>query len=162
MGPAQTEKETAPHTSPPCIMVIFGAAGDLTKRKLVPSLYNLKQGKLLPDNFAVIGVARAELNDQEFRRRLRDDMNKFATDGVDPETWNWLEERVYYLAGDFNDDQTFSRLKDLLARLDNERRTGGNFFFYLATAPDYFGPVVQKLGALGLTREENHWRRAVI
>ena len=144
-------------------MVIFGAAGDLTKRKLVPSLYNLKQGKLLPDNFAVIGVARAELNDEEFRRRLRDDMNKFAIDGVDPETWNWLEERVYYLAGDFNDDQTFSRLQDLLTRLDHERQTGGNFFFYLATAPDYFGPVVQKLGALGLTREEeNHWRRAVI
>jgi len=144
-------------------MVIFGAAGDLTKRKLVPSLYNLKQGKLLPDNFAVIGVARAELNDEEFRRRLRDDMNKFATEDVEPETWNWLEERVYYLAGDFNDDQTYSRLKDLLTRLDNERQTRGNFFFYLATAPDYFGPVVQQLGVLGLTREEeNHWRRAVI
>jgi len=64
-------------------MVIFGAAGDLTKRKLIPALYNLKKGDLLSDNFAVIGVARAELNDEEFRHRLRDDMKEFATDQVD-------------------------------------------------------------------------------
>src|SRR5256885_8298393 len=74
--------KTAIHASPPCIMVIFGAAGDLTKRKLIPALYNLKKGDLLADSFAVIGVARAELNDEEFRQRLRDDMKEFATDKV--------------------------------------------------------------------------------
>src|SRR5437667_7182853 len=98
------------HTSPPCIMVIFGAAGDLTKRKLIPALYNLKHSNLLSDNFAVIGVARAEMNDTEFRRRLRDEMREFATDEVEPKEWKWLEERLYYLSGDFNDDQTFARL----------------------------------------------------
>src|SRR5437870_9090357 len=106
------------HANPPCIMVIFGAAGDLTKRKLIPALYNLKESNLLSDNFAVIGVARAELDDEEFRRRLRDDMNEFATDEVKAETWKWLEERLYYMSGDFNDEQTFARLKELLDKID--------------------------------------------
>ena len=151
------------HTSPPCIMVIFGAAGDLTKRKLIPAVYNLKESKLLPDNFAIIGVARAEMSDEEFRRRLRDDMHEFATDTVKPEIWKWLEERLYYLSGDFADDQTYARLKTSLAKIDQERDAKGNYVFYLATAPDYFAPVVQKLGAADLTLEEqNRFRRIVI
>jgi len=150
-------------TNTPCIMVIFGAAGDLTKRKLIPALYNLKKGDLLSDNFAVIGVARAELNDEEFRRRLRDDMKDFATDKVDEKVWKWLEERLYYFSGNFTDDQTFTRLRELLEKTDQERQAEGNYFFYLATAPEYFAPVVEKLGAVGLTREEDsHWRRVVI
>ncbi|PYS26659.1 MAG: glucose-6-phosphate dehydrogenase [Acidobacteria bacterium] len=155
--------KTAIHASPPCIMVIFGAAGDLTKRKLIPALYNLKEGDLLSDSFAVIGVARAELNDEEFRQRLRDDMKEFATNKVDEKVWTWLEERLYYLSGDFKDDQTFTRLKELLEKIDKERQAQGNYFFYLATAPEYFAPVVEKLGAIDLTHEEdNHWRRVVI
>src|SRR5438093_4436153 len=150
-------------TNTPCVMVIFGAAGDLTKRKLIPALYNLKKGDLLSDNFAVIGVARAELNDEEFRRRLRDDMKHFATDKVDEKVWKWLEERLYYLSGNFTDDQTFTRLRELLEKTDQERQAEGNYFFYLATAPEYFAPVVEKLGAVDLTREEDsHWRRVVI
>jgi len=144
-------------------MVIFGAAGDLTKRKLIPALYNLKESKLLPDNFAVIGVARAELNDEEFRHRLGDEMREFAIDNVDTEVWRWLAERLFYLSGDFNDDQTYSRLKELLSKTDDERHTHGNFIFYLATAPDYFAPIVQRLGTAGLTREEDQgWRHVVI
>lgn len=151
------------NTSRPCIMVIFGAAGDLTKRKLIPALYNLRETNLLPDSFAVIGVARAELNDEEFRRRLRDDMNEFATEKIKLEVWKWLEERLYYLSGDFNDDDTLARLKKLLAKIDKERSAEGNYFFYLATAPDYFAPVVERLGANDLTREEaSRWRRVVI
>src|SRR5229473_1379258 len=155
--------EPTPHSAPPCVMVIFGAAGDLTKRKLIPALYNLRESKLLPDNFAVIGVARAELNDEEFRRRLSDDMREFASD-VNPEVWHWLEERLLYLSGDFNDDQTYPRLKELLIKTDNERHTQGNYLFYLATAPDYFSPIVQRLGTAGLTREEEDkgWRHVVI
>ena len=145
-------------------MVIFGAAGDLTKRKLIPALYNLKESKLLPENFAVIGVARAEMNDEEFRRRLSDEIREFATDDVDPQIWHWLEERLFYLSGDFSDDQTYSRLKELLSKTDNERHTQGNYLFYLATAPDYFAPIIQRLGTAGLTREEEDkgWRHVVI
>src|SRR5260370_27056211 len=150
------------HENTPCIMVIFGAAGDLTKRKLIPALYNLKKGGLLSDNFAVIGVARAELNDEEFRQRLRDDIKDFATDQVDEKVWKWVEERLYYLNGDFSDDQTFTDLKELLETIDKERQAEGNYFFYLATAPEYFAPVVEKLGAIDLTREDCHWRRGVI
>src|SRR6266849_7384924 len=161
--PMATENAKTSHTAPPCIMVIFGAAGDLTKRKLIPALYNLKKGNLLPDNFAVIGVARAVLDDQEFRRRLRDDMREFATEEVESQTWDWLAERLYYLSGDFNDEQTFVQLTEMLGKADRERNTEENYFFYLATAPQYFAPVVQRLGAADLTnQQDDHFRRVVI
>jgi glucose-6-phosphate 1-dehydrogenase len=151
------------HVGPPCVLVIFGAAGDLTKRKLIPALYNLKHSNLLPDDFAVVGVARAVMNEEEFRRRLSDDMTEFATDDVDARDWQWLKDRLYYLSGDFDDKETFARLKERVAKIDAERNTLGNCLFYLATAPDYFAPVVQQLGAVGLTQaQENQWRRVVI
>src|SRR5256885_4733428 len=141
------------HVSPPCILVIFGAAGDLTKRKLIPALYNLRQNNLLPDDFAVIGVARAEMNDEEFQRRLRNDLEEFATEEIESQISDWLAERLSYLSGDFEDEQTYADLKDRLAKLENSRNTGGNIWFYLATAPQYFSSVNQKLGAAGLTKE---------
>src|SRR5260370_31361375 len=151
------------HTSPPCIMVIFGAAGDLTKRKLIPALYNLKHANLLPDNFAVVGVARAEMKTEEFRRRLSDEMPEFATETAEAETWKWLEGRLYYLSGNFDDPQTFAELKELLEKIDKERKGQGKYFFYLATAPDYFAPIVEQLGAVHLAGEENdRWRRVII
>ena len=155
--------QTSSHISPPCILVIFGAAGDLTKRKLIPSLYNLRKNNLLPDQFAVIGLARAEMSDEEFRQRLRDDMNDFATEPVDPDTWEWLSQRLSYLSGDFDDDATYEELKSALTKLDGRHDTGGNYCFYLATAPQYFASVVKKLGAAELTAEgDEHWRRVVI
>ncbi|HBB97761.1 MAG TPA: glucose-6-phosphate dehydrogenase [Blastocatellia bacterium] len=158
-----TETNTKSHISPPCILVIFGAAGDLTKRKLVPALYNLRKNDLLPDNFAIIGVARAEMDTAEFRSRLRDEMKEFATEKVEPEVWDWIEQRLSYLSGDFDDEQTFTHLKDALEKLDRERDTSGNYCFYLATAPQYFAPVIQKLGAAGLTKEgKDRWRRVII
>jgi glucose-6-phosphate 1-dehydrogenase len=149
--------------NPACIMVIFGASGDLTKRKLIPALYNLRDSELLSDNFAVIGVARAEMSDREFRKRLREDMREFATDEVDPKTWDWLEERLYYLSGDFEDDEMYKRLDTLLKKIDRERNGQGNYFFYLATAPDYFASVVKRIASASLTREaDDLWRRVII
>jgi glucose-6-phosphate 1-dehydrogenase len=148
--------------TPSCVLVIFGAAGDLTKRKLIPALYNLKRNGLLPDDFSVVGVARAEMNDEEFRRRLGDDMHEFATEPVEADEWEWLAERLYYLSGDFDDEQTFNRLQEVLARLDRERGASGNCVFYLATAPTYFAPLVKKLGDHGLIAEDAGWRRVVI
>src|SRR5258707_15235947 len=97
MSSQETESqstETA-HVGPPCVLVIFGAAGDLTKRKLIPALYNLKKSNLLPDSFAVIGVARAEMNDAEFRRRLGGGMREFATHEIGPKPWQWLSKKLY-------------------------------------------------------------------
>ena len=154
---------SSPEVAPSCVMIIFGASGDLTKRKLIPALYNLREAELLSDDFAVIGLARAEFDDEEFRRRMRDDMREFATDKIDPEKWKWLEERLYYLPGDFNDDETYARLKTRIENIDAEHHGHGNYFFYLATAPEYFASVVQRLGSSGLAREENgRWRRAII
>src|ERR1041384_6254936 len=106
--------------APSCVLVVFGAAGDLTKRKLIPALYNLKHSDLLSDKFAVIGVARAEMSDDEFRDRLRDDMKEFATEEVDEKHWQWLSDRLYYLSGDFEDEATYERVKSRLAELDQK------------------------------------------
>jgi len=160
---ASTSQEPDAHVAPRCVMVIFGAAGDLTKRKLIPALYNLKHSQLLSDQFAVLGIARAEMSDDEFRSRMRDDMKEFATDEVDQQEWKWLEDRLYYLSGDFNDDAMYTRLKSRVEELDQNHQAQGNYSFYLATAPQYFAPVVEQLGRVGLTTEENgHWRRVVI
>ena len=151
------------NSNPSCILVIFGAAGDLTKRKLIPALYNLKKAELLSDNFAVIGVARAEMDDEEFRQRLRDDMNQFATEEIENEIWNWLAERLHYLAGDFDDEHTYPALGTLLDKIDHERNAQGNRIFYLATAPRYFAPVVKRLGNANLAGEESgRFSRVVI
>jgi glucose-6-phosphate 1-dehydrogenase len=161
---SEPQQPNAPlEVAPSCVMAIFGAAGDLTKRKLIPALYNLKTSRLLSDNFAVIGIARAEMSDEEFRRRLRDDLNEFASDGVNDDEWKWLAQRLYYQSGDFNDDAMYSQVKARVEELDKKHETQGNCFFYLATAPDYFAPVVRQLGRVGLTKQEDgRWRRAVI
>jgi glucose-6-phosphate 1-dehydrogenase len=156
-------KQNKSHVSPPCILVIFGAAGDLTKRKLIPALYNLRKNELLPDQFAVVGVARAEMDDDEFRKRLSDDLHEFATEKLDPAVVEWLTQRLFYRSGDFADDSTFADLKSTLTQLDKEHNTGGNYCFYLATAPQYFASVVHQLGTVELTAEnDDHWRRVII
>jgi len=144
-------------------MVIFGAAGDLTKRKLIPALYNLRHSELLSDQFVVLGIARAEMSDNEFRSRMRDDMKEFATNEVDPQEWKWLEDRLFYMSGDFNDDAMYEQLKSRVEELDQNHQTQGNYSFYLAAAPQFFAPIVEQLGRVGLTKEEDgHWRRVVI
>src|SRR2546421_8929838 len=102
------------------------------------------------------------MKDEEFRRRLRDDMNECATDDVEPEIWQWLEDRLYYLSGDFKEKQTYDQLGQQLSKIDKERDAHGNWLFYLATAPEYFAEVVEQLGTAALTREASHWRRVII
>src|SRR5262249_14905267 len=104
----------------PCIVVIFGAAGDLTQRTLVPSVYNLLTQKLLPDRFAVMGVTSAEYSDPEFRAKLSTDIREFATTKVDDQLWSWFDERVYYVAGDFHDPNLYQKLKASLETVDKQ------------------------------------------
>jgi glucose-6-phosphate 1-dehydrogenase len=140
--------------------VIFGAAGDLTKRKLIPTLYNLAQSKLLPKEFAVVGIARAPISSEDFRAKMTRDIHEFATSDIDPELWQWFEQRLYYLAGKFQDIHTYSQLKELLAQVDGECGTQGNYLYYLATAPNFFCDIIWQLDSVGLAQEENgRWRR---
>lgn len=149
--------------SDPCIMVIFGASGDLTKRKLIPALYNLAREHLLSKEFAVIGLARREMSHEVFREKLSQDIEAFATTPVNPDLWHWFVKRLYYLPGNAQDPKTYQRLQSLLAEVDTEHGTQGNHFYYLATAPDFFCPIVEQLGAAGLVHEDNgQWRRVII
>ncbi len=147
----------------PCAMVIFGAAGDLTKRKLIPALYNLARSQLLPQEFAIVGVARAPMTTDEFRQRLSRDIREFATDEVDPGLWEWFAERLHYLPGNFEDPKLYPELRTMLETVDKEHGTRGNYFYYLATSPSFFSGVVQRLGEVGLIQEgDGRWRRVII
>src|SRR5579862_7454219 len=147
----------------PCAMVIFGAAGDLTRRKLIPALYNLAKNNLLSREFAMIGVARNQMSTDEFRAKLAQDLKEFSGEAIDNDLEEWFERHVYYLTGEFGDDSTYQQLKDLLQKVDKDHATHGNYFYYLATAPDFFGSIVEHLAAIGLMTEENHqWRRVII
>ena len=148
--------------SDPCAIVIFGATGDLTRRKLLPSLYNLVCNGLLPREFAFVGVARHRLGDDDFREQMGRDLREFATRPVDARVWEDFASRLHAVTGDLDDPATYERLRDRLAELDREHRTAGNALFYLATPPDAFSPIVERLGSAGLTAEGRGWRRVVV
>jgi glucose-6-phosphate 1-dehydrogenase len=146
----------------PCVMVIFGAAGDLTRRKLIPALYNLAKSELLSREFAVVGVARSPINTEDFRKKASEDIKEFGTEAVDPDLWEWFVRRLHYLPGNFGDKNLYPQLKDLLDKVDRDHSTHGNHLYYMATAADYFGPVVEQLAAVGLMEEKQNWRRVII
>ena len=147
----------------PCIMVIFGASGDLTRRKLIPALYNLGAQQLLAQEFAVVGVAHDAMSMEDFRAQLKQDLHKFAGVPLHPDLEEWFERRLFYITADFGDRQAFQQIKDLLQKLDTDYATRGNYFYYLAIAPTFFGPVVEQLSSAGLMSETNHnWRRVIV
>jgi glucose-6-phosphate 1-dehydrogenase len=147
----------------PCVLVIFGAAGDLTKRLLVPALHNLRKARLLPEEFAVIGIARTNKDNETFRRELGASLREFDGGKAGDEDWDWLAQRMSYLPGEFDDPEVYTKLSQLLMKTDQTHRTGGNYLFYLATPPQVFATVVQRLGDAGLVREkEGHWRRVIV
>lgn len=147
----------------PCAMVIFGASGDLTKRKLIPALCNLAKDNLLSREFALVGFARPEMSHEQFRDRCGEELKQYATGQVDPDLWHWLARRLYYVSGDFADPAAYQNLKAVLAEADKEHGTRGNYFKYLATAPGFFSTCIHQLGDAGLMNEESgQWRRVII
>ncbi|BAZ70959.1 glucose-6-phosphate 1-dehydrogenase (plasmid) [Fischerella sp. NIES-4106] len=159
----QSQVKTSVRPAGPCVIVIFGAAGDLTKRLLLPALYNLARSNLLPQEFAIVGVAHTQMSQDDFRGKLNQDIHEFATVTVDDRIWQQLEQRSYYLRGEFQDAKTFQQLQDLLPQVDRECGTQGNYLFYLATSSNFFCDIVSQLGSAGLVKEENgHWRRVII
>jgi glucose-6-phosphate 1-dehydrogenase len=148
--------------APPCAVVIFGANGDLTKRKLMPALYRLAYERRIPPNFAVIGNSRTPMSDDDFRGKMRDDVAHFLEDSpFEADLWESFAKSLYYVAGDLNDAGLYTRVRDKLAAVERDHQTRGNVLFYLSTQPSYYGPVVDSLGAAGV-EQGSGWRRVVI
>jgi glucose-6-phosphate 1-dehydrogenase len=147
----------------PCCLVIFGASGDLTHRLLVPALYNLAAAELLPDAFALIGVARSASSNEAFRDDLAKSLPKFATRDIDEGVVRRLLACVRYVQGEPDDESTYAKIGRELARIEHERPTKGNRLFYLATPPAGFAPIGCHLGQSGLARQQDGaWRRLVV
>lgn len=159
--PTQTDKQIL--AADPCVIVIFGAAGDLTKRLLMPALYNLVSNQLLPQEFAIVGFARRQMSNDDFRTKISQDIQEFATVPVDPQVWDWFLARLYYLTGNFDEQSAYGQLKELLTTVDTEHNTKGNYLYYLATGDNFFAEIVQQLGAAGLASEQaEQWRRVIV
>ena len=151
-------------TPEPCIVVIFGASGDLTKRKLLPALYHLDQAGLLPEDFAVVGVARRDLS-STFAPDMQDGIMKGGGVEANEAKLKPFMDRVQYFATNFDDDAGFEKLKAYLADLDGKFGTKGNRLFYLAVAPEFFADIIQRLGKQGMAKPaagESHWVRVII
>src|ERR1700681_4308640 len=139
-------------------MVIFGASGDLTKRTLIPA-----QEGLLSQQFAIVGFAFDQMNTDSFRALLSEEIKQFEDHPVDPKLWQWFLDRIYYVQGDFKDPAAYQRLKDQIVEADKKHGTQGNLFHYLAVSFNFFSLIVQKLGEIGLTKEENgKWTRVIV
>ncbi len=147
-----------PTTAEPCVLVIFGAGGDLTKRLLAPSLYNLKKEKRLPDDFSVIGFARTDVGGEEgFRKKISDDLSEFVGKDADQEIIKWIAARLFYVRSAFDNPPGYQELKQKL------EGKAGNYLYYLATAPEFFAEVPKQLKAAGLTEQPDHaWRRLIV
>ena len=146
----------------PCAFVIFGASGDLTRRKLLPALYNLVESGNLPDPFAVLGVARPRIDDSTFRAQMRERVLQAEGEPLEPEKWKRIEDRLHYVSGEFHDPQLFERLKATLEELGANYRLPPNYLFYFAVPPDLFGTIAKGLAAAGLADEKGGWRRVII
>jgi glucose-6-phosphate 1-dehydrogenase len=150
-------------TPEPCAVVIFGATGDLTHRKLVPALYNLQRERLLPPGFSVIGFARRDWTDDYFRTSLEQDAREFSRSGLQDTLWKSFAEGVGYVQSSFDDPAGYEALARRLAEMDEQRGTAGNRLFYLATPPESYSTIIRQLGAAGLARSpRGGWTRIII
>jgi glucose-6-phosphate 1-dehydrogenase len=150
-------------TAAPCAVVIFGASGDLTKRKLIPALYSLMRQNLLPSNFYILGAARTEMSDDDFRSAMREAVQEFSDEGSDDETlWQNFAKRLHYAAVSPDQPATGEKLSRRLDQMDGEWATGKNRLFYLATPPSSFSPFIRLLAASGMNRSDSGWTRIIV
>lgn len=151
----------------PCVMVIFGATGDLTGRKLLPALYNLSREGQLPSHFACVGFARREKSNDTFRNELLSAVNQYSRNRpADNEIWDSFKEQIFYHHSEFHDDNGYEELRKLLHAIDMKYGTQGNRVFYLSTQPSFFPLIIQKLHEHKLIYDINHvrdkWSRVII
>src|SRR6478609_6900912 len=147
----------------PCSIVIFGATGDLTHRKLIPALYNLAADGELPPAVAIIGFARRPKSDDDFRKEMEEAVRKFSRQAVRDEIWKTFSQSLFYHQSEFGDEAGYKSLGERLEKTDNERGTRGNRLFYFAAGPDQFETILKNLKADGLNRaKEGSWARVII
>jgi glucose-6-phosphate 1-dehydrogenase len=165
-----SERPQRGHRAPPCAIVIFGASGDLTRRLLMPALYNLVRARRIPNHFAIIGVDRTEWAEDRFRSYLADGVRSFVSDTAtasasepfDPDSWDVLASCMTRVNGDVTKPELYQQLAQKLDQVAAASGTEGNVIFYLAVASSLFGTIVERLGEAGLTKEDKGWRRVII
>ncbi|TFB97276.1 MULTISPECIES: glucose-6-phosphate dehydrogenase [Cryobacterium] len=173
MSPVEITPEFNPLRSPsdyrlnriagPSSLVIFGVTGDLSRKKLMPAVYDLANRGLLPPGFALVGFARRDWDNEDFMQVVHDSVKEFARTEFHEDVWAQLAEGIRFVPGTFDDDESFERLKETIASLDEERGTMGNHAFYLSIPPKAFPQVTEQLRRSGLAEQKNgQWRRVVI
>ncbi|NES93392.1 glucose-6-phosphate dehydrogenase, partial [Okeania sp. SIO2B9] len=145
----------------PQILIIFGASGDLTQRKLVPALYQMKLERRLPPELTIVGVARREWSHDYFREQMRTGVEEFGGGLQSEELWNDFAKGIFYSPGNIDKPEDYQKLKEFLSQLDEERGTRGNRVFYLSVAPRFFGEAAQQLGAAGMLEDPKKHRLVI-
>ena len=157
------EDRRLPRIAGPCGLVLFGVTGDLSRKKVMPAIYDLANRGLLPPGFSLVGFARRDWADQDFAQIVHDSVKAHARTEFREEVWQQLAQGIRFVQGDFDDDAAFDRLRRTIEELDEARGTGGNHAFYLAIPPGFFGAVVGQLKEHGLAEERvGSWRRVVV
>jgi len=146
----------------PCVLVVFGATGDLTHRKIFPAAYNLRRAGLLPQESAVLGFARRPYTDERYRDEMRDAVKAFSRNPVEDALWDSFAEGVHYQRGEFDDLASYNALAERLEQIEAARGTRGNMLFYLATPPSAYEHIIANLGHVGLSHPDGGWSRIVI
>jgi len=152
-------------TADPCTVILFGASGDLAKRKVIPAMYDLAQHNSLGERYAIVGFARTQMNDEKFRSAVGEAAKTISEVGpIDPAKWDEFASNLYYTSGEYGDQNSFAQLAKRLAELDAEKKLGGNRLFYLSTPPEVYPDIVEQLGRAGLARpaNPNSWVRIII
>ena len=157
------EDRRLPRIAGPCGMVLFGVTGDLSRKKVMPAIYDLANRGLLPPGFSLTGFARRDWSGQDFEQIVHDSVKAHARTEFREEVWRQLAEGFRFVPGEFDDDVAFDRLRRTIEELDQQRGTGGNHAFYLAIPPAFFGDVVGQLKEHGLADpQDGSWRRVVV
>ena len=155
--------QTALVVAQPCIVVIFGAGGDLTKRKLIPALYNLAKQKMISSDVSMVGIDRVDMDSKTYRETITKEIAEYDGENFEQDVWDANVDKAYYMKGDFKNPDTYSELKTLLKEIEKEQGTAGNYLFYLATPPSFFGIIAEALGKAGLAQQSDElWRRIII
>ncbi|MCY7390052.1 MAG: glucose-6-phosphate dehydrogenase, partial [Leptolyngbyaceae cyanobacterium CAN_BIN12] len=145
----------------PQILIIFGASGDLTQRKLIPALYQMKRERRLPPEITIVGFARREWTHDYFRDHMREGVEQFGSGLGSEATWNDFAKGLYYFAGDLDNPESYQNLKTFLSTLDEQRGTRGSRVFYLSVAPRFFSEAILQLGSAGMIENPKKQRMVI-